>query len=454
MKQDLSLNIKQKMIMTPKMQQAVKILQMSSQELHETIEQEYNENPTLEFAEPKSDTIDDSDQKLSAEDIKKLADFLDGSGNHYTGQASSNEYDFRGIPAPGNDLAGYLHEQAGLTFNTEKARHIADYIIGCIDERGYLTTSTEEIAALTKSDSHTVTDILQTIQTFEPAGIGARDLSECLRLQACRLGFYDGLIAVVIDKYLHNLAKNQLKLIAEKENKDIIEVQNAADKIRQLDPKPGSSYGNEKIEHIIPDVTVRKIDSKYIVFVNDYTVPSLRISDLYRNTHNMDDKTKKYVEQRINSAIWLINSIEQRRQTLYNVASQIVLQQKPFFDNGYSYLRPLSMKTISEILNIHESTVSRAIANKYMETPHGIISIRKFFTANVAAASSGEELIAAQVKAVIKDFIEDEDPAKPLSDQKICDLLKKRDINISRRTVMKYREQLGYQSSGSRKQYK
>lgn len=454
MKQDLSLSIKQKMIMTPRMQQAVKILQMSSQELHETIEQEYNENPTLEFAEPAPDISADTPEKLNAEDIKKLAEFLEGGSTAHHTAASGEGYDFKRLPAPCKDLADNLYEQAGMTFCSEQEHRIADYIIGCIDEKGYLTVSAEEIAALTKAELLSVKNILRIIQTFEPAGIGARDLSECLRLQASSLDLYNGLVAVIIDKYLHNLAKNQLKLIAEKEGCSIIDVQNAADTIKQFDPKPGAAYGNEEIEHIIPDVTVRKIDDKYIIFVNEYTVPSLRISDLYRNTHNMDTQTKKYVEQRVNSAIWLINSIEQRRQTLYNVASQIVLHQKTFFDKGPSYLRPLSMKTLAEILNIHESTVSRAIANKYMETPHGIIGIRKFFTANVVSKPTGEEVIAMQIKQLIKDFIDNEDITKPLSDQKICDLLKKQGIDISRRTVMKYREQLGYQSSPSRKQYK
>lgn len=440
--------------MTPKMQQAVKILQMSSQELHEIIEQEYNDNPTLEFAEPAPDAATDTPEKLNTEDIKHLAEFLEGGTPvHHSGTAGDG-YDFKRLPAPGKGLADNLYEEAGMTFNDEEEHRIANYIIGCIDERGYLTVSVEEIASLINAAPQLVNKVLQVIQTFEPAGIGARNLAECLRLQACSLGLYEGLIAVIIDKYLHNLAKNQLKLIAEKENCSIVDVQNAVNVIKTLDPKPGAAYSNEEIEHIIPDVTVRKIDNKYIVFVNEYTVPSLRISDLYRNTHNMDQQTKKYVEQRVNSAIWLINSIAQRRQTLYNVVTQIVNHQKPFFDKGLSYLRPLSMKTIAETLHIHESTVSRAIANKYMETPHGIISIRKFFAANVVSTPTGEELIAVQIKQIIKDLIENEDNAKPLSDQKICDLLKQRTINISRRTVMKYREQLGYQSSTNRKQYK
>ncbi|WP_196590794.1 RNA polymerase factor sigma-54 [Pectinatus frisingensis] len=453
MKQDLALNIKQKLIMTPRMQQSVKILQMSSQDLHAAIEEEYNENPTLEFAELKTDSDSDIRQKLTVDDIKKLAEFLDnGKEGHHSSTAADDEYDFT-IPAEEKNLADYLYEQVGWTFTDTKKRNIADYIIGCIDDCGYLTATLEDIAALTQNPVDEIEAILQIIQSFEPAGVGARNLSECLRLQARRLAIYNGLTAVIIDKYLLQLAKNQLKIIAQAENADITDVQKAVAIIKKLTPKPGAAYGNEQIEHIIPDVTVRQIDGKYVVLVNEYTVPSLRISELYRNTHNMDAQTKKYVEQRVNSAIWLINSIEQRRQTLFNVASQIVLQQKDFFDNGYEYLRPLSMKTIAEILGIHESTVSRAIANKYMETPHGIISIRKFFPANAVSTTTGEEMIAAKIKTVIKNLIEGENSAKPLSDQKICDLLQEQAIDISRRTVMKYREQLGYQSSTVRKQY-
>ncbi|WP_196593031.1 RNA polymerase factor sigma-54 [Pectinatus sottacetonis] len=453
MKQDLSLHIKQKMVMTPKMQQSVKILQMSSQELHETIEQEYNENPTLEFDESTGNTDQLSDEKIAADDINNLAEFLNDRSSN-THSVSHDGYDFKQLPAPGSSLADMLHEQAGFTFTNYTEQHIADYIIGCIDGRGYLTISTKEIALSTNTAESFVIDVLQRIQSFDPIGVGARDLSECLRLQARYSGIYHGLIAVIIDKHLHDLAKNQIKKIAQQENTSINAVQTAVDKIKHLDPKPGSSYSDEQPKLIIPDVTVRKIDNDYIVFVNEYTVPSLRISDLYRNTHDMDVPTKKYVEQRVNSAIWLINSIEQRRRTLYNVSAKIIFYQKDFFDKGNAFLHPLSMKLIADKLDIHESTVSRAIANKYMETPHGIISIRSFFNTGITANAAGEELIAGQIKNIIRGFIDKENNRNPLSDQKICDLLKQQDINISRRTVMKYREQLGYPSSTNRKQYK
>lgn len=451
MKQDLSLQLGQKLIMTPKMQQAVKILQMSSQELHKTIEEEYNENPTLEFTDISAEEPVSTD-KVAADDINNLAEFLNNSSNRTSSSFNKESFDFKTIPAPTQNLADMLHEQALLTF-TANQQHIADYIIDCIDERGYLIMSLEDIQAAIHVDINILNNILERIQTFEPLGIGARNLSECLRIQACYYGFYHGISAAIIDKYIELIGKNSLKKIAEKENVSIIEVQDAVNKIKQLNPKPGCAYGNEIPQHIIPDVTVQKVDDTYIVLVNQYTVPSLHISDLYRNTHNMDEQTKSYVEKRVNSAIWLINSIEQRRQTLYNVCEQIVQQQKAFFDNGFDSLAPLTMSTIADTLNIHESTVSRAIANKYMETPHGIISIRKFFSANVTSTSTGEELIARQIKTVIKELILGENPVKPLSDQKLCNLLKERDINISRRTVMKYREQLGYQSSANRKQY-
>lgn len=453
MEQSLHLNLKQKMVMTPKMQQAVKILQISSQELHEIVEQEYSENPVLEFAEPAADATLEI-RTLSAENIKKLSDYLGKSSSSGQSSASCGEgYDFKMLPSPDKNLAALLTEQAGLTFRDAQQRRIADYIIGCIDERGYLTASIVEIAHLLGLTAQSIEKVLDIIQTFEPAGVGARNLSECLRLQALNLNIYQGLIAAIIDKYLPFLAKNQLKLIASKENCEVSAVQRAADIVKSLDPKPGAPYSSERVKHVVPDIIVRKTDGKYHVFINEYSVPSLKISSLYRNTQNMDKKTKKYVEQRVSSAVWLINSIAQRKRTLYNVASQIVRLQQNFFDKGASYLNPLSMQTIAQILDIHESTVSRAIANKYMETPYGVISLKKFFSANVACTSAGETLIAGQIKNIIREMIEQENHLKPLSDQKICELLKKRDIDISRRTVMKYREQLGYQASAGRRQY-
>lgn len=452
MKQDLHLSIEQNLIMTPRMQQAVKILQMSSQQLQETVEEAYNENPVLEFAESK-DADNSNTAQENFNDLQNFFNYLKRSSGAYQSTTSHKGYDFTTLPSPPQNLADLLYEQAGTAFHKKEDRILARYIIGCIDERGYLTASIDELSALTNTASSYLSKILHIIQTFEPIGVGARDLQECLRLQAANFSCYSGLVATIIDKYLSNLAKNQLKLIAKEENCSLAKVQEAVSIIKTFTPKPGAAYHNGKVENIVPDVIVRKIDHEYKVFINDYTVPTLKISNFYRNSSIFDNATKQYIKKHINSALWLIDSINQRKQTLYNVVIQIIHCQLAFFDNGPDYLRPLTMQSISHSLGIHESTVSRAIANKYMQTAYGTIRIRQFFTANITT-TTGEELADRQIKQIIRDLINKEDPFKPLSDQKICNILKQHDIDIARRTVMKYREQLGFLSSTNRRHYK
>ncbi len=451
MKQELSFHLRQKMVMAPKLQQAIKILQMSSQELHTAIENEYSENPVLEFDE----NVETGDGfRLEAEQINSFSQYLGEAPRRDFAQTDEGYDDLQHLPAPAQTLCDMLLEQASLAFSDAHELLIANYLIGCLDERGYLCAPLEDLSKSGGFSSTQGKAVLKVIQSFEPAGIGASSLEECLRLQAQRQLIYNGLIAAIIERHLPAVAKNKLTKIAEAEKTSLEEVQMAIEKIRTFEPKPGIAYCNERTTHIIPDIRVQKVGEEFLVFINDYTVPSLKISDLYRNTHHLDETTKKYVEKRINSAIWLINSIEQRRRTLLGVSRLIVKHQHDFFRLGPDYLRPLSMQTIAAELSVHESTVSRAIANKYMDTPHGIFSIRKFFTGNVASNMQGEQLTCIQIKKNIENLIGEENPQKPLSDQKLCDLLKQKGICISRRTVMKYREQLGIPSSSSRRQLK
>jgi RNA polymerase sigma-54 factor len=298
-----------------------------------------------------------------------------------------------------------------------------------------------------------VQEVLRKVQTFEPVGVGARDLAECLRLQAGAQGIYEGLVASLIDKYLPQVAESQLREIAAAENVSPEDVQLAVDILKTLNPKPGSVYGTENASYITPDVTIEKVDDSYVVRLNDSYVPKLHITNLYRQAADFDADTQKYIKKRLTAASWLINSIEQRRETIRKVVEEIVRVQKDFLDKGQAFLKPLSMKEVAEAIEVHESTVSRAVANKYAEIPGGVVSLKSFFQTGLGKGSSSEDFLASQAKAELAALIKAEDPKKPLSDQKLCELLKEKKMDISRRTVMKYREQLGYPSSVKRKRY-
>ena len=257
----------------------------------------------------------------------------------------------------------------------------------------------------------------------------------------------------IIDKYLPKVAEGKIKEIATLENVEPIQVQEAIDIIRTFNPKPGASFGKENLEYIVPDVVVRDINGQLEVIINETNVPKLRVNSLCYKRDILDTHSKKYIEQHVNSAIWLIKSIEQRRITLLKVVNEIVKQQEMVFYKGLSYMKPLLMKTVAENIGVHESTVSRTVANKYMEMPYGIVALKKFFAGSVSKQNGEEDIIADKVKAKIKELIENENKAKPLSDQQLTNILNENGMKISRRTVMKYREQLGFASSSKRKRY-
>ena len=455
MEQNLSMNLSQKLAMTVKLQQAIQILQLSSQDLRATIEKEYLENPALEmdddFASP--DAGEKLTDRYSIEEIASLANYLNEDEPQPRGVKAEVKQSFEAAASSGLTLEEDLLEQVNFAFREDTDKGIAVFIVGSIDSRGYLTMPLEEIARSMQTATAEVEAVLEVIQAFEPAGVGARDLSECLRIQAKRQGIYEGLVAAVIDHHLDEVAEARYKVIADEENCSLEDLQLAVDIIRTLNPKPGSSYGDASSDYIVPDVVVRKVDGKYIVLVNDDTIPHLNIASVYREHADFDPDTRKYIEQRLNSAVWLLKSIEQRRQTLRHVVEEIVRQQQDYLEKGPRFLHPLLMKTVADQIGVHESTVSRAVANKYVEMPHGVVALKKFFTANLGGDGSGEEFIALQAKKAIEELIQAEDSRKPLSDQKLAQLLLEKKMKLSRRTVMKYREQLGFPSSVKRKRY-
>lgn len=449
--QSLNMNLSQHLAMTMKMQQAIQILQLSAQDLRAEIEKEYLENPALEM--DYGDGAPADGELLQADNLSRLRDYLgeeNGSAGYFTDE---QEHGAEAAEAEVLTLEDELLEQVKFTFHKVEERAIATFIVGSIDERGYLVVPLAEIARAMQATLAEVEAVLQQVQLFEPAGVGARDLAECLRLQAQRQGIYEGLVAAVIDHHLDDVAEARIKEIAAAEHCRPQEVQLAVDIVRRLDPKPGAAYGGEAAAFITPDVLVQEIDGDYHVSFNDNYVPQLRISAAYQHAEGFDAETRKYITQRLNAAAWLINSIEQRRTTIRHVVEEILRRQPEFMAQGKNALRPMTMKDVADAIGVHESTVSRAVANKYVQLPNGIMALRRFFSANLAKSGSGEDFAAVQAKTAIEELIKGEDPHRPLSDQKLCELLKERQMDISRRTVMKYREQLGYPSSVKRKRY-
>ncbi len=449
--QSLNMNLSQHLAMTMKMQQAIQILQLSAQDLRAEIEKEYLENPALEM--DYGDGAPADGELLQADNLSRLRDYLgeeNGSAGYFTDE---QEHGAEAADAEVLTLEDELLEQVKFTFHKVEERAIATFIVGSIDERGYLVVPLAEIARAMQVTLAEVEAVLQQVQLFEPAGVGARDLAECLRLQAQRQGIYEGLVAAVIDHHLDDVAEARIKEIAVAEHCRPQEVQLAVDIVRRLDPKPGAAYGGEAAAFITPDVLVQESDGDYRVSFNDNYVPQLRISAAYQHAEGFDAETRKYITQRLNAAAWLINSIEQRRTTIRHVVEEILRRQPEFMAQGKNALRPMTMKDVADAIGVHESTVSRAVANKYVQLPNGIMALRRFFSANLAKSGSGEDFAAVQAKTVIEELIKGEDPHRPLSDQKLCELLKERQMDISRRTVMKYREQLGYPSSVKRKRY-
>jgi len=450
----LKLELSQKLVMTPQLRQAIAILQLSSLELSAMVEQELLENPVLEVEEkPAVEPVEEETDDRIREYFDWADYFDDGTDAGYAPRGEDKP-SFTTFVSAVSTLHEHLEFQLHLTLLDAASRAVGEYLIGCIDENGYLCGTVAEAAMNLGVSEETVATVLKVIQTFDPPGVGARDLRECLLIQAEQKGAVDPLALAIIDKYLDEVGAGHFKNIADKLGCTPHDVQRAVDFIRTLDPKPGRAFdGGEQPCYIIPDVTIERVAGNYVVIINDHNIPHLTINPYYRRVvRDADNEAKKFVEGRINAAIWLIKSIEQRRRTLYNVVETIVELQRDFFDHGPKYLRPLTMKRVADKVGIHESTVSRAIANKYADTPHGLFSLRAFFSAGLQG-TDGATFSAATVKRQIKELVAAENPAQPLSDQALTEILIRRGVAVSRRTVAKYREELNIPSSSKRRRY-
>lgn len=462
MKLDYSMKMtqEQRLILTHNMQQSIKLLQMSLHDLREYIDNEYSENPVLEVNEDmisseeiQSNTVGEAEEKY---DHKKLLEELysdsynDKSERIYSGEEDISPLSFI---EKKKSLKEFLQEQLLELSIPQDIAIMCDYIIESLDSRGYLEISTEEISKELNIEEEEIKKALKIVQALEPYGIGARDIKECLLIQSEKLNILDDTIEKMILNHLENIAENKYELVGKDLNISPREAQRYGDLIKKLEPKPSRGfYTGEDVSYIVPDAEIKNIDGEFFIIMNENVLPRLMINKTYKQVlENNDNKeTSEYVKEKINQAMFLIKSIEQRKNTLYKVLECVVSKQKEFFSGGKQYIKPLTLKEVAEIIGMHDSTVSRAIKDKYILTSYGTIKIKDLFASGVSC-NNDEDMSTIKIKAEIKKIINEENKSKPFSDQIISSMLANKEINISRRTVAKYREELGIKSSSMRK---
>ena len=460
------LRLTQELVMTPQLQQAIKLLQLSRLELEDRIREELEENPLLEEAKDEASPEEDShkeDEAREQEDQGPEIDweqFLAYYDVSPTPDAPIDVPDerpsYENYLAPEATLQDHLLWQLRLSNLSPDQKVVGELIIGNIDEDGYLRASVEEIAETLGTTPDRVEAVLMEVQEFEPVGVACRSLQECLLKQARELGL-DDLVIQVIERGLKALETKNYKKLALDLGVEFDEIVEAARTIAELEPRPGRNFASTRVDYVVPDVYVVKEGDEYVVRLNEDGVPRLRISRYYQSLLRDDRpesrEAKSYIQERMQAAMWLIKSIHQRQQTLYKVACSIVHFQREFLDKGINYLRPLILKDVAEDIGMHESTVSRITTSKYMHTPQGTFELKFFFSSGIQSRN-GDDLASRSVKARIREIVTREDPRKPLSDLQIAKMLSEQyGLKIARRTVSKYRESMGILPSSSRRRY-
>ena len=472
--QKLHTKLVQKLILTPSLQQAIKLLPMSTIELSDLLNQEMVENPLLEEvpteelqpaeAAPAAEKPADAAAQTSAEknDTWDDADYEYFFGDYLDdGYRPRTPTEVKELPPIENtlstsaSLADHLMWQLSIQSDNEQLRELGSAIIGNLDDDGYLVASVEEIAAMGDWSVEAVTRALAHIQTFDPIGVAARDLQECLLLQIRHLGLEGTPTEKIVSEHLRLLQNHQVPELARRLGLTIDELKDHIEIIKHLDPKPGSRYNPSQSQYVIPDVYVVKVEDHYEVFLNEEGLPQLRISPVYRrlldkSASENNAETRAYVKDKFRSALWLIKSVDQRQKTIHKVATSIVNFQRDFLDHGIEHLRPLVLRDVANDIGMHESTVSRVVNNKYMHTPQGVYEMKFFFHSGISS-SYGESVSSVTIKQRIRKIIEAEDPRKPLSDSKIVSILQREGLMLARRTIAKYREELKIPTSNQRK---
>jgi RNA polymerase sigma-54 factor len=474
----LTQRLSQQLVMTPQLRQAIKILQVSRAELESLIDHELTENPVLEENQEEREEAgaseapagDETYDPMAGESTKEEAtdlreidwrDYLESYGNDMQGSISGSARDededrrsmIENIPVKRQSLTDHLLWQLRMSDLPSDEEYVGALIIGNLDGDGYLRLSVEEVAFLANTDRDVAERALGCIQSFDPAGVAARTLSECLLIQLRRLGIDNSLTACIVRDHLALLESRRFDRLAKELGISPEAVGDAAKLISLLEPKPARDYGDGEVRYVTPDVYVHKMGEEYVVTLNEEGLPRLRVSSFYRRMLGTDasPEARGYIQEKMRAATWLIKSIHQRQRTLYMVTQSIVKFQTDFLDRGVSCLRPLVLKDVAQDIGMHESTVSRATAGKYVHTPQGTFELKYFFTSSLRSGC-GEDVSAESVRERIRTIIEGEDPQKPLSDQYIAQVLARENVDIARRTVAKYRELMGILPSSKRKQ--
>lgn len=443
----------QKLLMTPQLQQAIKLLQLPVLELNLYLQQRILENPMLELNEEAEREEESLEQHEDAEFDLEWEQYLHQGDGGYR-REDSDKSSFEQYTAGTLTLPQLLRQQLSMLSLPAGVEEIAAYIIDNLSADGYLRMPTAEIARQLQVQEADVLAGLEVVQTLEPVGIGARHLQECLLLQVDNRQAPPPYVREIICNHLDSVAKGRIPVIAEALQADYALVQEAIDYIRGLEPKPGTSLSTDSApQYISPDVTVLEVTGKWVILVNDSFSHRLHLSPSYQAMlRNADPGTEKFLRDKLNSALWLLKAIEQRRTTLYRITEFILEYQDSFFRKGVKHLRPMRLLDVAQALEIHESTVSRATNGKYLQTPRGVYGFKFFFSANLDTVD-GLGVASTGVKRVLEEVVAGEDKGNPLTDQKIALALQKRGVKISRRTVAKYREQLGIPSSNLRKRW-
>src|SRR5687767_105156 len=470
--QKLHTKLVQKLILTPSLQQAIKLLPMSTLELSELLNQEMVENPMLEEVpteelQPveatqekqeekppyKTDTWDDQDYEYF------FGDYLDDGYRPRTPTEVKELPPIENTLSTSGSLADHLLWQLSMQSSEGSTREIGEAIIGNLDDDGYLVATVEELARMGPWPVEDVEAALALVQQFDPVGVAARDLQECLLLQLRHPSLAGSqteteTAELIVSQHMRLLQNHQIPELAKKVGVSIEELKQHIEIIQRLDPKPGSRYNPSQSQYVIPDVHVVKVEDQYVAVLNEEGLPQLRISPVYRRLLDKgsenSDETRAYVKDKFRSALWLIKSVEQRQKTIHKVATSIINFQRDFLDQGIEYLRPLVLRDVANDIGMHESTVSRVVTNKYMHTPQGVFEMKYFFHSGISS-SYGDAVSSVTIKNRIKKIIEGEDPKKPLSDSKIVSILQREGLMLARRTIAKYREELKIPTSNQRK---
>lgn len=475
LKLSTKLKMSQKLVMTPMLQQAIKLLPLARLELAQQVRQEITENPVLEEIIEEDEIQDETDEEAEISEPKESFEVIDekNNGEEHTLENPDMDWDtyFQDNIDRGSSAENYTEQptietthqkepslqehllwQLNLSVGNDRMSFIGSCIIGNINVDGYLNTNINDIGEISHADEPEVLTVLKIIQEFEPLGVGARSVQECLKIQAQADENCTPLVLKLIDNYLDRLEERFLAKVSSELNVRIESILEAIKKIKGYNPKPGQIFNSERIDYVVPDIFVIKTENGYDVTLNDDGIPRLRISPYYQSLlkNSAKGETKDFLEEKHKSALWFLKSIDQRRQTIHKVGKSIIKLQKEFLDLGLSYLKPMVLKDVAKDIEMHESTVSRITTNKYIDTPQGVFELKFFFHSGIRSYM-GNNMSSIRVKNIIKEIIATEDEKKPLTDDEMVKTLTHKNVKIARRTITKYRKELNIPSASKRK---